>query len=66
MRERMKTRPKGTIGITALKRRFYRLLDKVADGEEITITKYDAPVAKLVPIKRKLTSKEHRAGADKI
>lgn len=38
------------------------LLEKVEAGEEITITKHGAPVAKLVPVRRE-ASEEQRAAA---
>lgn len=34
------------------KARFSTLLDEVEKGEEITITKYGHPIAKLIPIKK--------------
>ena len=40
--------------VTALeaKTRFGRLLDRVAQGEEIIVTRHDKPVARLVPADR--------------
>jgi len=40
--------------VTALeaKTRFGRLLDRVAQGEEIVVTRHDKPVARLVPADR--------------
>jgi len=37
------------------------LLDRVADGEEITITKHGTPVARLVPVGKKTTVEQRRA-----
>jgi prevent-host-death family protein len=39
------------ITVTALeaKNRFGKLLDRVARGEEIVVTRYDKPVARMVP-----------------
>ncbi len=47
-----------TVGSYEAKTHLPRLLDKVANGEEITITKHGVPVAVLVPppgIKRRST-----------
>jgi len=38
------------IGAYEAKTHFYALLDRVARGEQITITKHGRPVARLVPI----------------
>ena len=38
-----------TLGSYAAKTRFSELLERVAGGEEITITKHGVPVARLVP-----------------
>ncbi len=51
-----------TIGAYEAKTHLSELLEKVEAGEEITITKHGAPVAKLVPM-RKESSKEQRAAA---
>lgn len=42
------------------KTRFSELLEKVESGQEITITKHGAPVARLVPIRKKSTRAERR------
>lgn len=47
------------ITVTALeaKNRFGKLLDRVARGEEVVVTRHDKPVARLVPAEgRSLTS----------
>lgn len=44
-----------TIGAYEAKTHLPRLLDEVASGEEITITKHGVPVAVLVPV-------QHRTG----
>ena len=51
-----------TVGAYQAKTHLSELLEKVEAGEEITITKHGAPVAKLVPV-RKETSKEERIAA---
>jgi prevent-host-death family protein len=40
------------VGAFEAKTHFASLLKRVANGEEITITKHGAPVAKLVPVAR--------------
>ncbi|MBV8514244.1 MAG: type II toxin-antitoxin system prevent-host-death family antitoxin, partial [Acidobacteria bacterium] len=42
------------------------LLDKVEGGEEIIITKYGAPVAKLVPVKKEATVEQRAAAINRI
>ena len=39
-----------TVGSYEAKTHLSRLLDRVAKGEQITITKHGVPVAKLVPV----------------
>ena len=39
-----------TVGAFAAKTHLSALLDRVARGEEVTITKHGKPVAKLVPL----------------
>jgi prevent-host-death family protein len=41
-----------TIAFTEAKSMLSALIDRVANGEEITITRHNEPVAKLVPAKR--------------
>lgn len=55
-------RKTNAVGAYEAKTRLSELLEKVEAGEEITITKHGAPVAKLVPIKRE-ASVEERADA---
>jgi prevent-host-death family protein len=40
------------VGAFEAKTHFSQLLERVAKGEEITITKHDVPVARLVPASR--------------
>jgi prevent-host-death family protein len=49
-----------TIGAYEAKTQFSALLEKVEAGEEFTITKHGTPVARLVPIKKQLTTAERR------
>jgi prevent-host-death family protein len=46
------------ITVTALeaKNRFGKLLDRVARGEEVVVTRHDKPVARMVPEGRKLSA----------
>lgn len=53
---------RNTVGAYEAKTHLSELLEKVEAGEEITITKHGAPVAKLVPIKKE-ASVEERADA---
>ena len=49
-----------TIGAYEAKTHFSALLEKVEAGEAFTITKHGTPVARLVPIKKELTTAERR------
>lgn len=55
-------RKSNAVGAYEAKTHLSELLEKVEAGEEITITKHGAPVAKLVPIKKE-ASVEERADA---
>jgi prevent-host-death family protein len=52
-------RSRAVIGTFEAKTHFSRLLQRVAEGEEIIITRHDRPVARLVPAER--PSREHVA-----
>jgi len=52
-------RARSIVGTFHAKTHFSQLLDRVAKGEEITITRHDRPVARLVPADR--PSREHVA-----
>jgi prevent-host-death family protein len=54
-----------TVGAYEAKTHFSELLERVAAGEELTITRHGAPVARLVPIKRAATAAERRALIDR-
>jgi antitoxin (DNA-binding transcriptional repressor) of toxin-antitoxin stability system len=45
-------RSRAVVGTFHAKTHFSQLLERVAKGEEITITKHDRPVARLVPAER--------------
>ena len=50
-----------TVGAYQAKTHFSELLERVEAGEEITITKHGAPVARLVPMKKRTSPEERRA-----
>jgi prevent-host-death family protein len=52
-------RSSASVGTFQAKTHFSQLLERVAKGEEITITKHDRPVARLIPANR--PSREHVA-----
>ncbi|MFO0835781.1 MAG: type II toxin-antitoxin system prevent-host-death family antitoxin [Phycisphaerales bacterium] len=53
-----------SIGADEAKTHLSELLDRVHEGEEITITKHGAPVARLVPVKARATSEERRVAIE--
>jgi len=53
------------IGAYEAKTHLSKLHEKVEAGEEITITKHGVPVAKLVPVKREVST-EQRAAIERI
>ena len=55
-----------TVGAYEAKTHLSELLEKVEAGEEITITKHGAPVAKLVPVKKEVRPEERAAAIDRI
>ena len=57
---------RNTVGAYEAKTHLSELLDKVAAGEEITITKHGAPVAKLVPVKKEVRPEERVAAIGRI
>jgi prevent-host-death family protein len=54
------------VGAYEAKTHLSELLEKVEAGEEITITKHGAPVAKLVPVKKQASSEERAAAIRRI
>jgi prevent-host-death family protein len=46
------------------KTHFSEILERVERGEELTITRHGAPVARLVPIKRTSTPEQRRAAIE--
>ena len=55
-----------TVGAYEAKTHLSELLEKVEAGEEITITKHGAPVAKLVPVKKEASPEERAAAIERI
>jgi len=62
----MATRHAKTVGAYQAKTHLSQLLEKVEAGEEITITKHGAPVARLVPVKKEATLEERVAAIQRI
>ncbi len=62
----MAKRSVATVGAYDAKTRFSELLVRVENGEEVTITKHGAPVAKLVPIRNTSTRETRRKAIDAI
>lgn len=54
------------VGAYEAKTHLSELLEKVEAGEEITITRHGAPVAKLVPVKKEISVGERIAAIDRI
>ena len=59
-------RKTNAVGAYEAKTHLSELLEKVEAGEEITITKHGAPVAKLVPIKPGATVEERADAIQRI
>jgi prevent-host-death family protein len=55
-----------TIGAYEAKTHLAQLLEKVAAGEEITITRHGTAIARLVPVRRKATIEERAAAIARI
>jgi prevent-host-death family protein len=55
-----------TIGAYEAKTHLSELLERVEAGQEITITKHGAPVAKLVPVKKGASREERIAAVERI
>lgn len=53
-----------TVGAFEAKNRFSDLIDRVGRGAEVTITKHDKPVAKIVPAGGSVREKRRRAVAE--
>ena len=55
-----------TVGAYEAKTHLSKLLEKVEAGEEITITKHGAPVAKLVPVRKEMSAEQRVAAIERI
>jgi prevent-host-death family protein len=49
------------VGAFEAKTKFSKLLERVRQGEEITITRHDKPIARLVPAQRSSSNDIHEA-----
>lgn len=54
------------VGAYEAKTHLSELLEKVEAGEEITITRHGAPIAKLVPVKKEASPEERVAAIRRI
>jgi prevent-host-death family protein len=61
-----KSQNNNTVGAYEAKTHLSELLEKVEAGEEITITKHGAPVARLVPVKKEVRPEERVAAIERI
>lgn len=59
-------RIKGSVGAYDAKTHFSELLERVEQGEEVTITRHGSPVAKMIPVHRKTTREKRREAIDAI
>jgi prevent-host-death family protein len=55
-----------SVGAYEAKTRFSELLERVASGDEITITKHGMPVARLVPVRTPSTAQQRRTAIDRM
>jgi prevent-host-death family protein len=55
-----------TIGAYDAKTRFSEILERVAGGEEFTITRHGSPIARLVPAKKQYTAEERRQAIQRM
>lgn len=62
----MDGRQRATIGAYEAKTHFAEVLARVEAGEEVTITRHGAAVARLVPVRRAASREERRAAIDAI
>jgi prevent-host-death family protein len=54
------------VGAYDAKTHFSEILERVEDGEEVTITRHGAPVARLVPIRRRRTPRQRREAIEEM
>jgi prevent-host-death family protein len=62
----MSSAPVAAVGAYEAKTHFSELLEKVAAGEEFTITRHGTPIARLVPIAQEHSRHERRAAIERI
>ena len=53
-----------SVGVYDAKTHFSELLERVESGEEVTITRHGAPVARMIPVRRKLNREQRRAAIE--
>jgi prevent-host-death family protein len=58
------TKPDSVVGAYAAKTHFSELLARVAQGEEVTITRHGAAVARMVPVKQRTSHQQRRAAIE--
>jgi len=59
-------RGSNVVGAYEAKTHLSELLERVEAGEEITITKHGAPIARLVPVKKEASPEERLAAIERI
>ena len=59
-------RGSNVVGAYEAKTHLSELLERVEAGEEITITKHGAPIARLVPVKKEASAEERLAAIERI
>ncbi len=52
------------IGAYDAKTHFSELLERVENGEELTITRHGSPLARMIPVRRKATPAQRRTAID--
>lgn len=57
-------RRSNSVGAYDAKTRFSELLEQVAKGREVTITRHGSPIARLVPVRKGATPAQRRAAID--
>jgi prevent-host-death family protein len=55
-----------SVGAYEAKTHFSELLERVESGEEVTITRHGAPVAKLVPVRKGSSAREREVAVEEM
>ncbi len=53
-----------TVGAYEAKAHFSELLERVSNGEEITITRHGSPVVRMIPVKQKITPEQRQVAIE--